>query len=71
MSTVTVDSTHPSATVNLAVLQSFLGRCLEHTRANRPVRVAQDEYVLLNELLNATTTGVSAGNTVTSITITF
>jgi hypothetical protein len=70
MSTLTIDATTPSASVNLAVLRSTLGRILEKARRHE-ISLGKDEYQLLYELCNATTTGSGSGGTISQIVITY
>ena len=71
MSTVAIDATHPSATINLAVLKKCLERILEADRRNQPVTLSPDEYILLNEIRYAVTTGVGSTNVVSAVTMTY
>lgn len=73
MASLTIDSTHPSATINLATLKNCLGKLLEADKRGGVLpNLAPDEYVLLNELLMATTDGTpSATNNITSIVINY
>lgn len=70
MATVTIDSTTPSASINLAVLKSLIDKLLD-LADRKSLVLGTDEYVLLNELRYAVTTGVPSTNTVTGITITY
>lgn len=70
MAAVTIDSTTPSATVNIAVLLKLVDKLLDLADRNSLV-IGKDEYILLNELRFAVTTGVPSANTVTSIAITY
>lgn len=71
MSTLTIDSTHPSASINLATLKSVIDKVLEAARRNGYITLAPDEYLLLNEIRFAATDGNPTANTVSSITITY
>lgn len=71
MSTIAIDSTHPTTTINLAVLMSLLDKILEADRRNSAVSLAPDEYILINNIRFASTTGVPAANTVTAVTMTY
>lgn len=70
MATVTIDSTTPSASINLAVLKSLIDKLLD-LADRKSLVLGTDEYVLLNELRYAVTTGVPSTNIVTGITITY
>ena len=70
MATITIDATNPSATINLAVLKSLLDKLLELDRRNS-LNLGTDEYVLLNELRFAVTTGVPSANVVSQIVLTY
>jgi hypothetical protein len=70
MAAITIDATTPSTTINLAVLQKLLERLLELSKRNSIV-LGKDEFVLLNELRYAVTTGVGSTNTVSQIVLTY
>lgn len=70
MATVTIDASNPSTTVNLAVLKSALDKLLDAADVNS-YDLAPDEYILINELRYATTTGIGGANVISAITITY
>ena len=70
MSTITIDATTPSATVNYSVLKSCCDRLLEQSRRNHIV-LGADEYALLFEIVNASTDGKTATGTPTQAVITY
>ncbi len=72
MSTIAIDSTHPSSTINISVLLNLIDKLLEADRRNSPLpTLAVDEYILLNEIRFAVTTGIPSTNTVTTVTMTY
>lgn len=71
MATLTIDSTTPSAAVNLAVLKNALDKIIDAHKINGVVRLADDEFRLINEIRFAVTTGLPSTNTVSSLTITY
>ncbi len=72
MSTIAINSTSPSTTINLAVLLNLIDKLLEADRKNAPLPgLAPDEYILLNEIRFAVTTGNPSTNTVTAVTMTY
>ena len=70
MSTVTIDASTPSATVNWAVLKSCCNRILELARRNS-IQLGSDEYTLLWEIVNASTDGKTATGVTTQAVITY
>lgn len=70
MATVTINSTTPSATVNLAVLMSLIDKLQTMAERNQIV-LGTDEYALLNELRFANTTGLHSTNVISQIVITY
>ena len=71
MATITIDATNPSTTVNVSVLKNCLANILEADRRGGSYTLAPDEYVLLNEILFAVSTGVPSTNTVTAVQMTY
>lgn len=71
MATIVIGAATPSATVNIAVLKKVLDKILEADRRNAPVQIAPDEYILLNEIRFAVTTGVPSANVVSAVTMTY
>lgn len=71
MSTIAINSTTPSTTVNLAVLKKALDKIIDAHKINGVVRLADDEFLLINEIRYAVTTGVASTNTVTAVTMTY
>lgn len=71
MATLTINSTTPSTTVNLAVLKNALDKIIDAHKINGVVRLADDEFRLINEIRFAVTTGLPSTNTVSSLTITY
>lgn len=71
MATLTIDATTPSTTVNLAVLKNALDKIIGAHKINGVVRLADDEFQLINEIRYAVTTGLPSTNTVSSLTITY
>lgn len=70
MSTLDIDATHPSSSINLSVLLKLLDKLLDLADRNSIV-IGKDEYILLNEMRWAVTTGVGSTNTVSNIQITY
>lgn len=72
MATLTINSTTPSAAVNLDTLHSAIDKILTADRINQPINLSPDEAQILCELKYAVTTGVPTSTyTVTSIAITY
>lgn len=71
MATITIDASNPSASINIATLKSCIGNILEADRRGAAYMLAPDEYLLLNEILFAVTTGVPSANTVTAVVMTY
>lgn len=72
MATITINSSSPSTTINLAVLLKLIDKLLEADRLNAPLPgLAPDEYLLLNEIRFAVATGVPSSNTVTAVAMTY
>jgi len=72
MSTIAINSTSPSTTINLAVLLKLIDKLLQADRTNSPLPgLAADEYILLNEIRFAVSTGIPSANTVTAVTMTY
>lgn len=73
MSTLAINSTSPSTAINLAVLMALIDRLLEAADKNAAPRLlSNDEYLLLNAIRWAVTTGTkTSGNTVSAVTMTY
>lgn len=71
MSTIAIDSTTPSASVNLAVLNKALDKIIDAHRTNSVIRLADDEFRLVNEIRYAVTTGAGSANVVSAVTMTY
>ena len=71
MATVMINATTPSTAVNINVLKNALDKIIDAHKINGVARLADDEFLLINELRYAVTTGVGSTNTVTTITVTY
>ena len=70
MATLTINATTPSASTNLAVLLKLVDKIQALAERNTLV-LGTDEYVLLNELRFAVTTGLPSANVISQIVITY
>ena len=71
MATIAIDATTPSVTVNLAVLKKALDKIIDAHKINGVVKLADDEFRLINEIRYAVTTGVASANVVSAVTMTY
>lgn len=71
MATIAINATTPSTTVNLAVLKKALDKIIDAHKINGVVRLADDEFLLINEIRYAVTTGVASANVVSAVTMTY
>ena len=71
MATIVIDATTPSASVNLAVLKKALDKLIDAHKTNGVVKLADDEFRLVNEIRYAVTTGVASANVVSAVTMTY
>jgi hypothetical protein len=71
MSTIAIDATNPSTTVNLAVLKKALDKIIDAHKINGPVTLANDEFILINEIRFAVSTGVASARVVSAVTMTY
>jgi hypothetical protein len=70
MSTITIDASTPSAAVNFAVLRAFCERILTMSRLNQ-IKLGNDEYQLVWEIVNAASDGKTATGTTTQAVLTY
>lgn len=71
MATIAINASTPSASVNINVLKNALDKIIDAHKINGVVRLADDEFRLINEIRYAVTTGVASANVVTAVTMTY